>query len=447
MYSCWSKVSQDFSVVTYVAKVHPDGSMIFRSVGTVWQEWTGYGPDDLQARPGLAMEAIHPADRPSLRQANQCALTAHRPFRWEGRLQNHKGSRWISIESKPFLNADGEVLLSGVMVDISERIEAGQKPFNSQRAREKIAYAITEAIPVGTYTMVLEKGAELARFSFMSERFLELTGIEREQAEQDTMKAFACIHPEDLDDWVRLNAEAFHAKRPFAGQTRIVVKGEIRWVSAESVPRDLPEGSTIWEGVLIDVTQRVMAEKALLLAVEETASANMALSRANHELSRLAITDQLTGCHNRRFGEQSVKEQLERSRRYSEPMSLLLLDVDHFKNINDTYGHPVGDQVLIELCRKVLAGLRKVDTLARWGGEEFIVILPHCTQDQARRVADKIRRQLEASFTHPVGQVTISFGVAQLLPDDTIESLVRRADQALYTAKQTGRNRVCVAEN
>ncbi|MFM7732035.1 MAG: ATP-binding protein [Cyanobium sp.] len=103
----------------------------------------------------------------------------------------------------------------------------------------------------------------MAYFSFMSERFLALTGLDRVRARENPLEGFACVHPDDYDEWLRLNAEAFAAKRPFRGKCRVVLKGETRWITAESVPRDLADGSTVWEGVLTDVTERVLAQRSL----------------------------------------------------------------------------------------------------------------------------------------------------------------------------------------
>ena len=135
-----------------------------------------------------------------------------------------------------------------------------------QQARDELAQAalaITEAIPVGTYTMVLRPGAELAQFSFISERFLQICGLEREAAQANPLNAFACIHPDDYDDWLALNAITFARKLPFKGQCRLLVEGQERWILAESVPRDLADGSTVWEGVISDITEQVEAEEEL----------------------------------------------------------------------------------------------------------------------------------------------------------------------------------------
>jgi PAS domain S-box-containing protein len=155
-----------------------------------------------------------------------------------------------------------------LLVDlVNRRTHRTQELSNSlQQARDELAQAalaITEAIPVGTYTIVLRPGAELAQFSFMSERFLQICGLERAAAEANPLNAFACVHPDDHDDWLALNALTFAKKLRFKGQCRVVVNGQVRWILAESVPRDLADGSTVWEGVISDITEQVQAEQEL----------------------------------------------------------------------------------------------------------------------------------------------------------------------------------------
>ncbi len=149
------------------------------------------------------------------------------------------------------------------LLDVSERRRAERELRNAREQLAHTALEITEAIPVGTYTMVLRPDSPMASFSFMSERFLQLTGLKREEALADPLKGFACVHPDDYDAWVLLNARAFEQKLPFFGETRVVVNGEVRWITAESVPRELADGTTVWEGVLIDVTDRIVAQQQL----------------------------------------------------------------------------------------------------------------------------------------------------------------------------------------
>jgi PAS domain S-box-containing protein len=132
-----------------------------------------------------------------------------------------------------------------------------------QRAKNQAAVELTENIPVGTYTMVLASGSSTATFSFLCKRFLEIIGMSADEVRDDPLKAFACVHPDDYDQWLRKNAESVAKRAAFLGETRIVVRGEIRWIRAESTPRSMPDGSTIWEGVLIDVTDQRRAEEAL----------------------------------------------------------------------------------------------------------------------------------------------------------------------------------------
>jgi PAS domain S-box-containing protein len=157
-------------------------------------------------------------------------------------------------------------LLIVTLTDVTQR-RAIERELASARARlERTAYEVTENIPVGTYTMVQPADGGMARFSFLSSKFLELTGLKREDALEDPMKAFACVHPEDFDEWVRLNVEVFEKKTRFYGETRLIVNGQVRWISAESVPRVLPDGSTVWEGVLIDITELQESRQAMLEA-------------------------------------------------------------------------------------------------------------------------------------------------------------------------------------
>ena len=154
---------------------------------------------------------------------------------------------------------DDSLLIS--MTDVTERNKA-EKALRSLREQiERTAFELTENIPVGTYTMVQPPDGGLAYFSFMSTRFLKLTGLKREEARENPMNAFACVHPDDHAEWVQKNAYVFEHKLPFKEECRVIVQGQTRWIVAESTPRDLPDGSVVWEGVLTDITDRKLAEQ------------------------------------------------------------------------------------------------------------------------------------------------------------------------------------------
>ena len=159
-------------------------------------------------------------------------------------------------------------------------------------------------------------------------------------------------------------------------------------------------------------------------------------------LNRLATIDQLTGAYNRyRLGE-ILKEEVPRARRYKRPLCLLMIDIDHFKTVNDTFGHHAGDIVLKTLSELVKGHLRQTDYWGRWGGEEFVLIAPETDASGAMGAAGKIRKLVEDHRFETVGKVTISCGIAECGEADTIDTLFRKVDAALYRAKEKGRNRV-----
>lgn len=174
---------------------------------------------------------------------------------------------------------------------------------------------------------------------------------------------------------------------------------------------------------------------------------NLVLSRyAARAMEERALSDALTGVGNRRLIVDILDREIAKLERYGGDLSVILLDLDHFKEINDRYGHGVGDRVLVESSRLVADHLRRSDLLGRWGGEEFIVLAPETDLQGARLLAERLRLRLAVHRFEGVGDLTASFGVAAHLPGDTGETLVHRADRALYEAKQAGRNTVRVSD-
>jgi diguanylate cyclase (GGDEF)-like protein/PAS domain S-box-containing protein len=168
--------------------------------------------------------------------------------------------------------------------------------------------------------------------------------------------------------------------------------------------------------------------------------------RLEEELEREATTDRLTGAANRLRFEQSLEDALRRRRRYQQPTALIMFDLDHFKVVNDTHGHDAGDRVLQFVVERVGALIRETDLLARWGGEEFIVILPETDATGAFRLAERMRRQIAGRPIPEVGTVTASLGVTVATDDDDSNTLLKRLDQVLYQAKDEGRNRTLLIE-
>ena len=174
--------------------------------------------------------------------------------------------------------------------------------------------------------------------------------------------------------------------------------------------------------------------------------------RHNVQLSlEMAITDQLTGLHNRRYMSRHLDTLIGSSERSGKPVAFLIMDIDHFKSVNDIHGHDMGDEVLQEFAHRISANVRGIDLACRYGGEEFVVVMPDTDMEFACSVAERLRRSVETTpfaitrLPHRLN-VTVSIGIAGSVgPDDSADALLRRADQALYRAKRDGRNRVVSA--
>jgi diguanylate cyclase (GGDEF)-like protein len=172
-------------------------------------------------------------------------------------------------------------------------------------------------------------------------------------------------------------------------------------------------------------------------------SQNQALREAHDRIEQLSRKDALTELTNRRWLDEILHGEAERARRYDVPFCVVMIDLDHFKDVNDTFGHAVGDQVLIAVARALESSARMSDVVARYGGEEFLALLPNSAVEQAWVLAERMRagvRGIPLPFRSE--PMTASFGVAQWRPDDTVAGLVDRADEALYRAKRAGRDRV-----
>ncbi|MGE4419829.1 MAG: diguanylate cyclase [Sulfurimonas sp.] len=177
---------------------------------------------------------------------------------------------------------------------------------------------------------------------------------------------------------------------------------------------------------------------------EELSQINASLLNKSKKYEAMASTDSLTGLYNRGKFLELYLSSFATMQDRGNSMSFILADIDHFKKINDNYGHNVGDEVLVLIAHELQKTLRNIDIVCRWGGEEFVVLLPATELENAVILAEKLRAHIEALALQKVGKVTSSFGVTKVYADDDIKSLVERADKALYDAKKSGRNMVKV---
>ncbi len=199
-------------------------------------------------------------------------------------------------------------------------------------------------------------------------------------------------------------------------------------------------------------TIALMRERqARVKAEKELQEANMALLadiservRLEEELKKLATTDKLTQAYNRTKFDEIITNELKRVERYHKMLSILMLDIDNFKAVNDTHGHIVGDSVLRALAGILRSNKRDIDHLVRWGGEEFMIVAPETDIEGAKILAERLRTAIEDHQFDTAGRITVSLGVAQFRQDDSEDSFIKRADDALYKAKTTGRNKLVI---
>ena len=229
-------------------------------------------------------------------------------------------------------------------------------------------------------------------------------------------------------------------------------RGDIRGGISIKLPMDLLESTMQKQLDLLRVGHGAMWSLGIIglyagytglrRRTKERDLAEEELKRVNAILENQATTDSMTGIFNRRRFSELLQGEIQESKRYGLPLALIFFDVDHFKSINDTYGHGVGDSVLRELAQVVSGMIRQTDIFARFGGEEFVVLAHNNDVATGRELAEKIRIRVGQHSFPRIGAVTCSFGIAQLCPDDTAEAFIKRADGAMYAAKRAGRNRI-----
>lgn len=254
-------------------------------------------------------------------------------------------------------------------------------------------------------------------------------------------------HPDDLDltlnrfEELKNNIRECHQL-----EKRYIRKdGKLIWVSmTNSLVKDTEGGTSFIFGMMEDITERKQLEDSLK-------QARMEAERAKEEAERLADTDYLTGLYNRRAFIILLKKEMERGERNKKGLALILLDVDHFKNVNDTYGHLAGDKVLQEISQVLTENLRSYDFVGRYGGEEFIICLPETSLVQSLDIAERIRKAIATKrILMPESKenikITVSMGITGWIPGEAggINQLIKCADKILYQAKEQGRNKVCI---
>ncbi len=283
-------------------------------------------------------------------------------------------------------------------------------------------------------------------FTFMSPTSREMTGFDAEELIGKCMLDFLSSKSREKisEQWKRKIGERVvgHSTEPFFLDVQFICKsGRNLWVEVSGKPIFNGDEFIGYIGTSRDISEKKIYENKLGKYIKE-------LKHANVKLEELATYDMLTGAYNRRKFEKHIKTAIDMKEKYDCTFSIMLFDIDYFKKINDLYGHNKGDQILKEITAVVKYTVRDTDMLFRWGGDEFIILLPGTAQKDAYKVAEKVRSSIEAnSFGAQVDKVTISLGVGEYIPGFNIEQYVSYVDSALLKAKADGRNRVeCILE-
>jgi len=325
---------------------------------------------------------------------------------------------WVEISTEPVgTEDDGEVRsVVATFSDVTERMHTERA---LQESEERLSLAVDGA-KLGMWDWHLDTG----EFSF-NRIALVMLGYEAGDVANDVESVRALAHPSDEARLVKqMEAHLAGHLQAFEVDVRMGRKsGGFVWTNMRGrvTRRDARGRPLRVTGMLIDISQRKELERQL------------------HEL---ATTDSLTGLLNRRAGTDKLTAEIERARRAGSALSLVLLDIDHFKQVNDHFGHDVGDRVLREVADLLRARIRKTDAAARWGGEEFALILPETGLDGADRFAGELLARMRGIRTPDGAPLSASFGVVALDADESASALVKRADRLMYRAKHAGRGRV-----
>lgn len=415
-----------------ISRYKPDGT--FSYANEAFCRFFGTTPEELTGNKWAPM--AHPDDVAAIREQLATLSPANPIVEIENRVYNGNDElRWCRFINRAFFDAQG---------NLSEIQSVGRDITNQREAQEALRQSheqfnrLVQRLPVGVFKILLRQSGDY-RFIYASEKHASLLGTTTQAILANPEAAFGNVHPDDRPSLDAANWDAAHTGKPFLWEGRSIVNGAVRWFRIESNPTVLPNGDSVWDGIIADVTERKLLDE---------------------QFKHFAFHDALTGLPNRRLLHDRICQSLAAANRDGKLGALLYLDLDNFKPLNDHHGHEAGDLLLNEVARRLSGCVRAVDTVARVGGDEFVVLLGGLVGDRAQatdeamKVAEKIRLAVAEPYTLAVRyqsgaladithHCSASIGVA-VYPDEdnNCDEILKLADTAMYLAKTEGRNRI-----
>lgn len=304
-----------------------------------------------------------------------------------------------------------------ICIDVTER----KRVHEALAARDLLLKKLSAHVPGGIYQFKMDFNGGFSVI-YASDGIRDIYELEPDVLVRHAEAIFSRIHPLDsarVRASIRTSADTLS---PWREEYRVQLPHRgLRWVRGEATPEQLPGGGVLWHGYISDISD---------------------LKRVEEELRALSVTDALTGIRNRRYFQERLTSEMTRVERGSGELTVIMLDIDHFKRVNDQHGHAVGDRVLQAVCQRITQRLRRTDVFCRLGGEEFVVLCPDTDSESAYTLALGLWDGLRSAPIDDVGVITASFGVASWNAGEGADALLLRADAGVYAAKQAGRDRV-----
>jgi len=376
----------------------------------------GHKPQEFIPTYDAFMNFVHPDDREFLKDTIEKALRNEKDYALHHRIVLQDGTQKVVYEKgrMEYDEMHNPLRMLGTVQDITERYRINKE----LEFQSRLLNSVTDSIFVHDLdgTIIYVNEAAYATRGYTKEELLQMKVQDIEYQDE---KSGDEVYGDNLAN----------TKEQLSRKENAVIEVSHKTKEGKIIP--------------IEITSRFIQDegKNYLISIARDISR---LKAMNENLKRMANTDSLTGIYNRHKFEEIYKTEIERVLRYKSPLSMIMVDIDHFKKVNDTYGHDVGDNVLKSMVEIVNKNIRNIDIFVRWGGEEFIIMCPETDSAKAAVLSEKLRDSIEKTKLDKVGNITCSFGVTSYVKNESEESFIKRLDSALYRAKDEGRNRVVV---